>query len=755
VNREQWAKVREMFGEAMDLEGDERRAFLEKAGTDALLRAEVERLLREHECSAGFLASTPEGSWTHAADRSSTPHSIGPYQIIDVIGEGGMGVVYLARQESPRRDVALKVIRPGLISNQICRRFQNEAQILGRLQHPGIAQVYHAGTHETSDGARPYFVMEHVVGKPLLEFVTERNVPIRERLQLLARIADAVQHAHQRGVIHRDLKPANILITADIQPKILDFGVARVTEPDLRITTLQTDVGQIIGTLAYMSPEQVACDPAEIDTRADVYALGVVLYELLTGRLPFPVAGRNFVDAAQLIRETDAVRISSIDRTLRGDIETIVARRNRALVGGTVVSFILLVLGIAGTSWQAVVATRERTFAQLHAAEAQTQAAKSARMNEFLVGLIGAAHPTQTKGKDVTIREALDIASAKVAETFKDNPEIEGSLRYIIGGTYSDLSVYDAAQKHLEIAVDLLRSKLGKDHIDTLNAMNRLALVYKDQGRLDLVEPLTLELLAARRRTLGEEHPDTLQSMNNAAMLFLLQGQPARAEPLMRQTVELRRRVLGPDHRSTIVSIDNLGRIVHNQGKLAEAEALYREALVAFTRTEGSDDPDTLSARHNLAGVLVAQGRQKEAIVEYRDLIEQRRRVLGPEHMFTASSMEALSRVLMDEGQPSEAEPLCREIIEIALANFPPGHRYHASYRGDLGRSLFLLGRHDEAEKELLASHEALTQAVTQNPSPGRGLLDEHRRSIRQLAELYEATERPLEANKLRAMLEE
>jgi|CXWL01.1.fsa_nt_gi serine/threonine protein kinase len=711
MNRERWAKVREVFGQALDREGDDRRAFLEEAcSNDATLRAEVDRLLGEHECSAGFLASTPEGPWTHAPDPGPIPRTIGPYEILHVIGEGGMGVVYLARQESPRRDVALKVIRPGLISNQILRRFQNEAQILGRLQHPGIAQVYSAGTHETSDGARPYFVMEHVVGEPLLEFVTRRSIPTRERLHLLSRIADAVQHAHQRGVIHRDLKPANILITtADIQPKILDFGVARVTEPDLRVTTLQTDVGQIIGTLAYMSPEQIAGDPADVDTRADVYALGVILYELLTGRLPFPVAGQSLAQAAHLIRETEPVRISSIDRALRGDIETIVAkalsrhkddryasaaelaadirrylagepitarppstlyqlrvfaRRNRALVGGTLVSFVLLLLGISGTSWQAVVATRERTLAQLHAAEAQTQAAKSARMNEFLVELIGVAQPTQTKGKDVTIREALDIASAKVAETFKDDPEIEGSLRFIIGGTYSDLSVYDAAQEHLEIAVKLLRDKLGADHIDTLNALNRLALVYKDQGRLDLMEPLTLELLAARRRTLGEEHPDTIQSMNNTAMLFLLQGKPAKAEPLMRRTVEIRRSVLGPDHRSTIVSIDNLGRIVHNQGKLAEAEGLYRQALAAFTRTEGGDDPDTLSAKHNLAGVLVAQ----------RSARRSDRRISQPHRAKTTRSWaQAHVHGLVDGGAGSGSHG-CRAAFR-SRALMPRNHR--------------------------------------------------------------------------------
>jgi WD40 repeat protein/predicted Ser/Thr protein kinase len=329
--------------------------------------------------------------------------TIGNYRILHLIGEGGMGAVYEAEQEQPRRTVALKVIKPGLASPELLRRFEQESQALGRLQHPGIAQIYEAGTANTGFGPQPYFAMEFIRGDSLMDHVKKRQLNARERLQLIAKVADAVQHAHQRGLIHRDLKPGNILIDETGSPKILDFGVARVTDSDSQ-TTLQTDVGQLVGTLAYMSPEQVLADPLELDTRSDVYSLGVILYELLSGQMPYPVT-RNLHETLQAIREKDPARLSTVDRIYRGDIETIVAkalekdksrrygsaaelaadigrylkdepivarpptaayqlqkfaRRYKALVGGIAAAFVFLVAGVVASLWQANVARRER-----------------------------------------------------------------------------------------------------------------------------------------------------------------------------------------------------------------------------------------------------------------------------------------------------------------------------------------------------------------------------------------------------------
>ena len=262
---------------------------------------------------------------------------VGGYTLERVLGEGGMGVVYVARQDRPRRTVALKVIRPALTTPAMLRRFETEAEILGRLQHPGIAQIYEAGI---ADG-RPFLAMELVDGRTLVEHAEHAGLGTRERLELVARVCDAVQHAHQKGVIHRDLTPRNILVDPAAPeppdgrraglgvvgaPKVLDFGVARATDSDLQVSTLRTSLGQLVGTLPYMSPEQVAGDQNEVDTRSDVYALGVILYQLLAGRLPYDVASRSIADAARVIRDEHPSRLSAISRVFRGEIDTIVAK---------------------------------------------------------------------------------------------------------------------------------------------------------------------------------------------------------------------------------------------------------------------------------------------------------------------------------------------------------------------------------------------------------------------------------------------
>jgi transcriptional regulator with AAA-type ATPase domain len=273
--------------------------------------------------------SVPEGPEGAGASQTSSSTAmnrtvIGRYRILRLVGEGGMGAVYEAEQDHLRRTVALKIIKPGLASPELLRRFEQESQALGRLQHPGIARIYDAGTADTGFGPQPYFAMELIRGCTLGDYVRERNLNVPEKLELVAKVADAVHHAHQRGLIHRDLKPANILVDDTGQPKVLDFGVARVTDRGAP-STVQTDVGQIVGTLAYISPEQVLGDPLEIDTRSDVYALGVMLYELLAGRQPYNI-GTMLHEAIQVIREEDPVRLSVVDRSYRGDIEIIAAK---------------------------------------------------------------------------------------------------------------------------------------------------------------------------------------------------------------------------------------------------------------------------------------------------------------------------------------------------------------------------------------------------------------------------------------------
>ncbi|MFZ0589259.1 MAG: serine/threonine-protein kinase, partial [Bryobacteraceae bacterium] len=469
---ERWAAIESLYQAALEREPAERSSWLRQVcGDDTVLFGEVESLLAYADANlsnpaerlrmaklwdriAGDRNADPlaPSSATGAGSRitSALPSTIGRYRILRLLGEGGMGVVYEAEQERPQRTVALKVIKSGLADPKLIRRFEQEALALGRLQHPGIAQVYEAGTAESGFGPQPYFAMEFIRGQPLLEYANAHQLNARERLELIAKICEAVHHAHQRGIIHRDLKPGNILVDETGQPKILDFGVARATDSDARVTR-QTDLGQLVGTLAYMSPEQVLADPLELDTRSDVYALGVILYELLAGRLPYKISPKLH-EAVQTIREEEPTSLSAISSAYRGDVETIVskalekdktrryasaaelaadirrylhdepimarpasatyqlkkfARRHKALVLGVASVFIVLIAGI-------VVSTRE-------AARANAEAATSREISDFLqndllaqASAANQSRPNTKPDPDLKVRTALDRAAARI-----------------------------------------------------------------------------------------------------------------------------------------------------------------------------------------------------------------------------------------------------------------------------------------------------------------------------------------------------
>ncbi len=712
-------RARELFFAVIDIPAQRRADFLsERCGSDARLRAEVESLLAQDEGSGEFMDApvlTPRIADTVSLDIGKRfGQLIGRYRVVRVLGEGGMGSVFLAEQDKPTRLVALKVIRPGVASAKLLRRFEHEAQVLGRLQHPGIAQIYEAGTADTGEGAQPYFVMEYVRGRSLMEYAQGSQLGTRQRLELLAKICDAVQHAHQKGIIHRDLKPGNILVTEEGQPKILDFGVARATDADIQATTIQTDVGQLVGTIPYMSPEQAGGDVTELDTRSDVYALGVLGYELLAGRLPYDLSKKMIHEAVRVIREDDPTPLSSIDRVFRGDVETIIAkalqkertrryqsasdlagdirrylsdqpivarppsltyqlrmfaRRNTLLVGAIGTITLVLVAGIVGTTWGLVQANESRR-------DAERQADRATRTSRFLSEMLSMASPyTSAGGPDTKVVELLDEAGRRLASSFAEEPEIEAEIRHTVGVTYRNVGNFIAAEEHLRRALELRIGVLGEKSPDTLLTKVYLGRVLTDQYRLAEAEQILRESWADQSDVLGDEHPDTISTLNGLGWLLLLDDRPAEAEPMLVRALDVRRRIFGSESTETLKTMANLAATRISQDKLEEAEDLARTVADTSLRVLGPRHPDTLYYTSIHAWWLWASGDLDAAIALYEPVLADARTVFGDRHHYTLYWMAETAALRIDLDNFERAESLAMECLESTIAVFGPTHQ--------------------------------------------------------------------------------
>ncbi|MEP7346228.1 MAG: tetratricopeptide repeat protein, partial [Gemmatimonadaceae bacterium] len=675
------------------------------------------------------------------------PETIGHYRITGILGEGGMGTVYEAEQEQPHRMVALKVIRPDFVSPELIRRFSRESELLGRLQHPGIAQIYEAGTSEGLHGPQPFFAMELVKGQTLTEFASAHSLDVKERLELFSRVCDAVHYAHQKGVIHRDLKPANILVDASGQPKILDFGVARLTDVDVQATR-QTSVGEVIGTLQYMSPEQVSADPDDIDIRSDVYSLGVILYELLSGQLPYDLARKLIFEAARIILVDDPAPLSSINRGLKGDVEVIVlkalekeksrrydsaaelasdvrrflgdepisarpasavyqlqkfARRNRALVSGLAVAALVLLVGTAVSLWQAVRATAAEHLAESRRGEAvaAVQLAERRRAeadSALLVADSARAVALREQGAaTASARRATgEAAKSQAVNAFLQDMLASSDPSNALGKEMTVREVLDKAATKVG-SRDLQLQPEVRAGVETTIGQTYFALGLYDQARPHLDSAYSIH-----RRVLGSTSLAAGKGAADLGELARASGNYDLAEKRLTEALAVKRATLRPDDDQVTATLATLADVRYAQGRNAPAEQLYRQALSLTRSRHGKSGLAVAQRLRSLGNFLTYTDRPKEALPLLEESLGILQQAYGETHPQVVETLIALSDAQRDEFDNVKAEGSLRKALPVARTLYGAQHPAIADVLSRLGIVLRNQRKLEAAEPFLL-----------------------------------------------------
>jgi tetratricopeptide (TPR) repeat protein len=809
MDPERYERLCHLFDQAQPLASAQRAAFLDEAcAGDPTLRAEVDSLLAHDRQARGeglfqgpcpvnarALLPADEPGTVPAAPPAPGPddaligRKVGPYVIAQRVGRGGMGSVYRAlREDAYRQQVALKVIRPGLDSEEMLRRFQTERQVLADLQHPHIARLLDGGT--TEDG-RPYFVMEYIDGESLDRYCDRCQLGTRERVQLLRVVCTAVQYAHERGVLHRDLKPGNVLVTAAGTPLVTDFGLAKRLEggPGGAAASVPTPSGAVLGTPSYMAPEQAAGRPAAVGAATDVYALGAVLYELLTGRPPF--RGDTPLETVLQVLEEEPVPPGRLHPKLARDLETVClkclrkeaaqryasvqaladdlgrflagepiqarpvgrverlwrwCRRNR-LAAALAATLCAVVLGstvaLAALWLQARAAAATEGEAKERAQQRLAQVEKGV---EVLASVFRDLDPRDqaNEGKQlrVLLGERLEKAVWQLEGEAVGEPLAVARLQDLVGNSLRELGHLVQAQGVLQKARGTRQELLGADHPDTLSTMNNLARVYKARGRYEDAETLYQRVLQARRRTLAADHSQTLTTMNDLGALYMARGRYEEAEKLYRQVLEGYRRTLGADHPQTLTGMNNLALVYHARGRYNEAEPLYQQVLEALRGTMGAHHPYTLTTTNNLARLYQAGSRYDEAEKLYLQVLGTVRGRLGADHPLTLTTMSNLGVLYKERRRYNEAEPLYKEVLQARRRKLGADHPDTLTSMNNLAVLYKARGGYDEAEKLYLQVLDARRGTLGADHPDTLG-------SMNNLAQLYLARGRYDEAQKL------
>ncbi|HEV3117599.1 MAG TPA: serine/threonine-protein kinase [Gemmataceae bacterium] len=674
----------------------ERAAYLDEAcGGEAALRQRVEELLRAHVRAGGILDLPAAGPTTdsYGTMNEDVGSRIGPYKLLQKIGEGGFGVVYMAEQMQPvRRKVAFKIIKPGMDTKEVIARFESERQALALMDHPNIARVLDAG--ETASG-RPYFVMELVKGVPINEFCDKNNVPTPGRLDLFMTVCRAVQHAHHKGIIHRDLKPSNIMITLhDGQPvpKVIDFGVAKATNQQLTERTLFTSYGQIIGTPAYMSPEQAELSGLDIDTRSDIYSLGVLLYELLTGTTPFDgkrLRQAGYVEMQRIICEEEppkpSTRLTSMgDRAtmvsshrstdlqnltalLKGDLDWIVMKalekdRNRRYdtpnsFAADIERFLRHEAILARAPSRAY---KLRKFAQRNKTAVATATFVAALL--LLGTLISTWQAVRARQAERTAAGERDAAvTARAAEAYARREAEEERNRALAAEKRAKASEEQA--KNDAASARAVNDFLHRDLLSQADVGNQTDPDQKPDRDIKLRTVLD----RASRSIAGKfkEQPLVEASIRQTiGQTYLALGENGAAQAHLELALEMRSQALGEQHADTLTSMNDLAHLYWSQRRFARAEPILSKALEIKRRVRGEDDGDTLSLMNNLALLYLDQREYAKASKLFPEVLEGLRRVQGEEGRDTLACMNNLALLYQRQGQYARAEPLFIKVLD-------------------------------------------------------------------------------------------
>ncbi|MCP3961619.1 MAG: serine/threonine protein kinase [bacterium] len=758
MDADNWRRIEELFHQALELPPAERAAFVEASGENDEVRGEVAALLAAETRADEKIDGAIADALTLAVDEP-VPEHIGPYRVLEKLGEGGLATVYLAERSDReyRMRVAIKVVKRGMDTAEILRRLRLERQILAGLEHPNVARLLDGGSLE--DG-RPYVVMEAIDGEPIDRHCDRRRLGLPQRLAIFRKVCSAVHAAHRSLVIHRDLKPSNILVTEDGEPKLLDFGIAKLLDPTrVDQTVARTVTGMHWLTPEYASPEQVRGEP--LTTAADVYALGVLLYELLCGRRPFHFETGKPQEVLRLVCESDPPRPSTrlgaaaggeksteevavardetperLRKRLEGDLDTIVgvamhrepgrrypsaqaleddlrrylesqpltARPDTAFyLAGKFIHRNRAAVFAAGLVVASLVVgiigtTRALLIAEKERLRAEQHLQELEEVVSFNVGMFEIADPGEARGNTVTVREVLDRAAERVPAELGDRPAVAARLLSTLGQVHRALGLYEPAAGLLERALDLRRAAFGEDSIEVARGIHELAGARHDQRRLDESAELYLDAADRRGRLLGEDHAETAASLHGLGTVHLARSEWEMAEEVYRRALDLRRAALGEDHVDTAESLNDLAEVLFYRERYADAEPIFEQALAIRREHLGEDHPAVAETLHNLAATAAQLSRPGDAEERYLEVLALRRKLFAGPHRDLVKTLHNVAVAIGDQQRIEEAEVYLREALAMAEAIQPDDPLHVGRGLRALARNLEGQGRAAEGE---------------------------------------------------------